>query len=313
MTVPTVDTIAPAVGLPSGRLRVYIQGTGYRVPTDDERFDWPTVEVRFGDVVADRVDVVSDTLVVAVVPEYTAGQALPVDVAVDVANVDDLGVRRLDERVVVPNGFRYSREDLTVESDLQWVARQLVRYFRRHLLENSHLSSGSSDYSRDPASMLTAIGELPAIVIDGPGITESKFYRSSAAREHQSERSAAHDLHAVDAPPFTADLTWDIMVIARAKTEALNLKNAAIRLFARRPIWRFPAGPDDDTLIACRLWIGNWSSPDEVADHLFIAETDMRIEALQLGDDYGLADGAAVDDSVTAPAPEIEVGVEPLS
>jgi len=294
--VPSIYDITPAEGLASGRERVQITGAFFRlpeeppnnVPTDGARRD--TARVLFGGVPADLTAVLTDGLIVAVTPAYTGTPgSLPAAVDVTVQNLDDSGAPIAGEEYTLPGGYVYRRPDIVVASGIQWVTRQVLRDLRRNLIDNV-ASATSPDWASDPGTTLTAVAELPAVLVDGPTIEENAFYRTSAVEERANADGAN-----MNAGPFTADLSWDIILLARRKTEALNLCDVLTRYVRRRPTFTFERGPSDTTVVECRRYLAEWRAVDRHADQVFSFESTLRLEALVIDDDAGMP----VDDAVT--------------
>lgn len=300
-----VHTITPSEGLASGRSRVTIYGIDFRLPAEPEPGytgggSWaPTVLVTFDGVAADEVVPVARHRVEVVVPQFVGHPSeLPKSVEVRVANLDDNGDPIVGEDLTIADAFTYRRPDLTSESDLVAITREFLRVLRRNLIDNVALTT-DPDFSDDPATGLTAIGELPAVLVTGPmiGRPRSYPYRENAPR--LVETSAGES--ATVAPSFTCAISWDIMLIADRKIESVNLLNHAIRYFERRPFLRIPESAALANYVEVDLYVEDWRSSDRWADRLHVHESRIRIEPVYLDDSFGLADsGAPVDEVVTA-------------
>jgi hypothetical protein len=307
MTVPQIHTLTPPQGLASGRERVIIGCSNVRVPTPppstEPSGDYiPTASVTFDGVDADLVAVLSHTRILAVTPAYEGHpNTLPAVVDVVIANLDDDGNPIGGESATLVEGFTFKRPDMTEVSALQWLSRQVLRDLRRNLIDNVALSS-SPDWSDDPATSIAAIAKLPAILIEGPELTRNTFYAYDDVRA-----AAFSDGVGLNAAPLCADVTWDIILLARRKVEALNICDAALRLFRRRPMFVFPTGPTDSTPIECRRYLGDWRAVDRFDDQVFAFESTLRLEALLFDD----AEGMPVDEALTYAIdsdPELNLG-----
>lgn len=296
-------TVDPAEGLTSGRNVVVINGNGFRVYQPPATgvvgavsIGWvPTVGVEFNGRAADRVAVLSDHQVLAVVPEYMGDPGLlPTAVDIRCWNIDD-GVPVPGDDATLAAAYTYKRQSLTDVSSLLWVTRQFILSMRRHLIQNVSLSA-SPDYSEAPAQRITFTSGLPAVVLEGPECEENRFYRNTEQRIESGPVGKTKKT-----APFTADLTFGILLVGRTKTEALNLKNVAVRYFHKRPWFYLPAGPADPTELRVRCWVeSEWTAKDNLPNQTFAFENDIRLEGIELDDAYGQATtGVPVDDFFT--------------
>jgi hypothetical protein len=216
-----------------------------------------------------------------------------------VANLDDDGDPIAGESYTMAGGFTFQRPDMTAETGAQWITRQLMLNLRRMLIDNVAVSA-SPDWTDAPAQLTAAIGDLPAILLEGPEFEENTFYRYSDVFEGTFDDGIGRNAH-----PWTGDLTWDIILIGRNKPEALNLCDAAIRYIGkRRPRFRFPAGPADPTIVEVRWYLENWVASDRLPDQVFMYESRLRLEGLHLDD----VDGMPVDEVVTYETVDAETG-----
>jgi hypothetical protein len=293
--VPSIYTIAPSAGLASGRERVVLTGYFFKLPTVPSPLvpsvaQAPTVSVRFNGVEADTVAVLSDQEILVVTPPYYGDPGtMPAAVDISVRNLDAAGLPVPGEEFTLVGGFEYRRPDVTQVTALQWVSRQVMRDLRRNTIDNVALSS-SPDWSSDPAISLAAIAELPAILIEGPTVQENTFYRNSVVQDEDYGDGVA-----LNAGPFTADLEWVIILLARRKTEALNICDTVLRYLRRRPEFSFPFGPLDSSLVKCRRYFSDWKPADRFAEQVYSFEATLKLEALVFDD----VDGMPVDAGIT--------------
>jgi hypothetical protein len=302
--VPSIYSVSPTDGLTDGRNVLTVDGFGFRLyepPASGVlglgQIGWvKTVDVLVDGSSADSVAPVSTSQLLVVAPQYRGDpDALPVSVDVTVRNLDDDGQPIAGEEYTAPGAYTYRRPDLTVVSSELWVTKQLVLYLRRHVIANVGIGA-SPDYSEAPALQVTFVGELPAIVLDGPRCEENRFYRNTEIRTEDAATGKTRKTAA-----FTGDLVFGMLLVGRTKSEALNLRNAVIRHFHRRPYFNLPDGPTAPNDIAFRLAVeGEWSPRDNFQNQTFAFENDLRIEGVEFDDAYGLAsDGVPIDDFVT--------------
>ena len=158
--------------------------------------------------------------------------------------------------------------------------------------------STDPDWSDDPASGLTAVAELPAILVDGPNVAENPRHRMNGPKE--SDRNDVEDSVAVTAPPFTGSVSWGIVIIAEHKITAVNAKDAAIRFFNRRPYLRVPTTAARTEFREVEISVSDWSSGDRPGDDIYTYETTITIQPIDIDDDFGLAsDGIPSADEPT--------------
>jgi len=305
MTVPQIYTLSPTSGLASGRQRVLVNGNYFRLPTAPSPLAppgelLPTVSVTFNGREADLVAVLSSTRLVAVTPAFDGHPStLPADVDLVITNLDDDGNPVPGESATLAGAFRFERPDLTNDTALTWISRYVLRDIRRNVIDNVAMAS-SPDWSDDPATAVAAIAELPAVLLEGPTLSPNAFYNYSDVRDGDFSDAVAQN-----ASPFTADLEWDIILLARRKTEALNMCDIALRYFRRRPMFAFPVSPSDSTLVECRRFMGDWRAVDRFDDQVFAFESTLRLEALVFDD----TDGMPVDEVLTYAVDETELNI----
>lgn len=259
MAVPTIDTISPAEGLAEGKTLVEIAGTGFALPpmppapgptngTVPE-----TVEVIFGDRQASKVQVRDDpskppggTILVCLAPPFGGDpKDLDPSVAVDVIlrNLDpDTGAPVPSEEVVLAGGYQYHRPSLAEESDLTRLVRSLLRDLKRQVMENVSLTV-STDYDEDAVDGLniTMVSSLPALILIGPELAESRPYSTNVLSEETAGIGAFHKRR----PPFTVDLELTLVGLSNHTVELLNLMSACSRFFSRNTRIEMDRDPAD--------------------------------------------------------------------
>lgn len=269
-----------------------LTGWGYKLPADPPAGYLgddvtPTVAVLVNGRAADAVAVLSSTEIQIIIPAYL-GDPSAMSTAVDVVvkNLDDDGDPIAGEEATLAAAFTYKHPDLTVNANVDWITRNLLRTLRRNLIDNVAISA-SPDFSSLPLTQVTYVSGLPAVALDGPTVKENKALRDNEFRVEDHPVSGKTRKNA----PFTADLLYDILLIGRNKVEAQNLKEAALSYFHRRPIFIFPAGPSDPTELECMLWVeGNWTPTDNEQDQTYSYSNTIRLQGIQIDDSFGLAD-----------------------
>lgn len=296
-------TITPSEGLTTGRRIVTIRGAGFRLPVPEVGgSSWRrTVAVWFGGQLADEVVPLAHYRLAVVVPAFRGDPGdLPAVVDVRVANLDDAGLPVPGEDVTLADAFTYRRPSLTVEGDLVAVVRAVVLQLRRDLIANV-TTSADPDYAAETATGLTAIAELPVVVLDGPRIAPAAgVYRDNDVDTMGPDGEGV--LTSV-ASPFTVALTWDIIATCDRKIEALNLVNNIVRTFDRRPWFRIPERSPDGSIVEAEVdakIVGEFRPSDRWGDRVHSFEATLRVEPVRLGDGYGLALGGSPVDGVAA-------------
>lgn len=190
MAVPTVSTISPATGSPTGGQLVEVLGTGFRLPTAPPStipapVAPPSVRVLVGGVSAPRVDVISDTRLLLEIPkrsmpigsdgQTTLGTEL---VPLTVENIDDTGVLIPGETVTVADAYTYQRPGVGYGDGPYSVTRVtalLIDLLRSEVLANTVLET-STDY--DPNTNTTRIEPqaTPQLILTGPELAFNAFF-----------------------------------------------------------------------------------------------------------------------------------------
>lgn len=243
---PTILSVSPSVGFTGGQALVEIRGTGFQTWTIPPFTGapsppiFPTVRVRFGAALGFDVAVVSGTRLFVrtprtplpiVKPSY--GEGL---VDVEVANLDPNGIPYPSQIATLANGFEYQRPNLSIETAFAHVTRTLVRLMRAQVIPN--VSTGQhGDFDATPEDMLSVVdvGELPAIAIFGPAISESRPYRTHGTFDGLSGSNFEADVFNA---PECDDLMYTFVGIADSKQIALGLQSN-VRQFFKRNKWVF--------------------------------------------------------------------------
>lgn len=128
---------------------------------------------------------------------------------------------------------------------IEETTRSLIRLFRQHVEENTVLSAGS----------IVEMAKLPAIVLNGPMLTEKKRLM------RDPERITAIDIEAGEAvreiPPRWYDLRFDVNISCESNLELVGLMEELSRLNQECPLldavndirerkylWRWEKVPD---------------------------------------------------------------------
>ena len=234
MPIPTIATVSPATGTPTGGQLVEITGTNFRLPTAPAAdvvpvpVAPPSVRVSFGGNVSTRVDVISATRLLVRVPKRTMpiggdGETLGTE-AVDlvVENIDDSGVLIPTETVTEADGYTYTRPGISYEHGpygLTRVTRELVDLLRSEAHPNVMLET-SVDY--DPATGTAVIEgqSLPQVILSGPVVMFNSFFTDrgnilvDGINVNEGYRQRRHRV---------LDLDYEIIGVTKSLVELNNL------------------------------------------------------------------------------------------
>lgn len=249
----TLTGISQATGATGGRYLVRVTGTDFPVPPVPVSNGAPAPEPAqtFGLAVADvtgafrlctDVAVLSPTEAIGVMPTGAAGAATIV-----VANFTT------SEVAFAANLFAYVLPDLTkaVDRPVLRVVEQLVTDLRREVTKNVSVTT-SADYDGTPGDGLNIItnAELPHVVLVGPTTNENRFHSLNARRT----KVTGNTTWAQFRPATTVDLSFEVVVVADASTEAMALMHEVVAFFERNIFLTItvnalttPANPGDDT------------------------------------------------------------------
>jgi hypothetical protein len=226
MAIPTITSIQPARGPASGQTLITIMGTGMRLPLQPPAGRPPTdrlphtVEIRIGAQPATRVLVREEpaipggTIATCLTP---AGAPGAIDVLIQ--NLDDAGRLIAGEVALLPGAFTYERTALSTESSLTRMVRMLLRALKAQVIENVNLTVHTDfDASPEDGVHLAAVARLPALVLAGPELRQSRAYSIN-----QQPVRALRDGLALHRVPYTVDVGFTLIGMTDRTAELLNL------------------------------------------------------------------------------------------
>jgi len=239
MATPALLSVAPATGPTSGGDLVRLVGQHFA--------SW--VAVRFGalpaEVVSLRVEAGSS---IADVRTPAHPEAL---VPVVVENLDAGGVPVPGELAALADAYRFARGPLVVEATVTRLVRALLRMLKAQVAQNTVMTV-ALDYDAAPDDQLRVVtmASLPALVLSGPTIHESRFYASNVPHEDVVPGVSGLELLR-RRPAYTVDLAFTLTAASDRTAELLNLM-AAVASFLNRNRWltvpRDPARPELGTV-----------------------------------------------------------------
>jgi hypothetical protein len=235
MAVPTIATVDPTSGLTTGGNVVQITGTGFRLPPSPPATGpvggvaQQTVSVMFEGTRAVWAEAASSTLLLTRVPRWDgAWDILPAALDVRVANLDDAGAEIAGENVTAGDAYTIGRPGLAAESFLQSVSGEVLKIFKRHLLENSFITT-SRDFDNNPADLERAIAEAPVIYLMGPTTPVNRLF--SANQVDAQEQVGDPLRYERQKPSVTTDVNFDIRVFAQGERHIIGLHQELMHLF----------------------------------------------------------------------------------
>lgn len=252
MAVPTIATVSPTTGRTGGRFLVGVTGTGFQLPpppnaTGVTPVPPATVRAWFVDASnvlteAERVDVVSSTMLYVLAPSHDEGV-----VGLRVANVDADGATIGAETVTAANAFTFKRPMLSGEARgaeriLARVVRALLRLAKREVLPNVSLTV-HTDFDALPGDGTNTIevAELPSLLFVGPAVTENRFYSENVKRTVDLQDGGFAELR----PSYTVDLSFTVIGLSEYSQELLNLQQEVAAFGQRNPYLYVARDPAD--------------------------------------------------------------------
>lgn len=265
MAVPTIATLSPATGAPTGGQLVEITGTGFRLPTAPPAtipapVAPPSVRVLYGGQESPRVDVISDTRLLVAVPKRTMpigtdGQTTlgteTVDVVVE--NIDDSGVLIPGETVTAAGAYTYVRPGVDYSAPRSGVARvttTLIDLLRSEVLNNTVIET-STDYDPDTGTSRIEVQSTPQLILTGPEVEANTFftYRGAYLVPGLNPGEAyRHRRHRV------LDLTFEIIGITNSTLEMHNLIELLEAVIDRNTSFDFECAPGETIPLELR-WV----------------------------------------------------------
>jgi hypothetical protein len=226
MAIPTITSIQPARGPASGQTLITIMGTGMRLPPQPPAGRPttgglpPTMEIRIGGKPATRVlvreapAIPGGTIATCLTPASVPG---PADIRIQ--NLDDASQPIANEVALLPGAFIYERTALSTESSLTRLVRTLLRALKAQVIENVNLTVHTDfDASPEDGLHVAAVARLPALVLAGPELRQSRAYSIN-----QQPVRALRDGLALHRVPYTVDVGFTLIGMTDRTAELLNL------------------------------------------------------------------------------------------
>jgi hypothetical protein len=248
MAVPSVANINPNSGSTIGYDLLEIIGDGFRVPiipdTIPAPVQPPTVEVLIGGTLSPKVAVVNEHRLIVLAPpgaEEADADGNVTGVDVIVRNIDDDGDVIPGETATVADAYTYQLPQLHPNTWLQHMVDRLIQVLKDSVHPNV-MQSVHTDWDGEPLDGLsiTNVGEFPAIVLDGPELSENRFYSTNEWSEEDLEPATLEEF-ARRREPRTVDVGFDVLILSDNVQEILNLA-AAFTKFMHYTKWlKLPA------------------------------------------------------------------------
>lgn len=232
MAVPTFANINPNSGRTLGRELVEIIGSGFQLPVIPDTLPAPpqppTVEVLFNGVVAPNVAVVNDSRLIVLTPPNAetadaAGDVSAIDIVI--RNVDENGDLIGAEEVTAASAYTYQLPELHAVQPLQLLVDRFIQVLKDQVHPNvmQSVHTDWDDYVNDGLSV-TAVASFPAIVLDGPELSENRFYSRNRYTEEEILPTTIEEF-AFRREPRTVDVGFEILLLSDSVQEILNLAN----------------------------------------------------------------------------------------
>lgn len=235
MVAPTISSISPGDGHPSGGYLIRINGANFELQPEPPESGYvgndaqPTVEVEINGQQCSSVRVFSSEFLTCLVPRYSGEPSLlSVSPGLDV-NVVIRNLTGLEETEYV-DYFTYKRKDLTRSSGcLAHIVRSLILDMRRQIIDNIAINTHIDyDSSTDDSLDVVELAKVPGIALFGPTIIKSVSYQS-IARELSSDIVALEYIKYDD--HHVADIRFSATIVCNTINESMNLLNEFLSFF----------------------------------------------------------------------------------
>lgn len=235
MVAPTLTSISPDYGKPSGKYLLTITGSNFELPPDPPTEGFVggeppvSMEVEINGRPCSNVWVFTDTILTCLAPAYRGDPDL---LSSDPGYPVEVVLRNVTgpEETAYPDAFTYKRADLTRgDGVLRFVVRTLIKELRRQVLDNVAISQ-AVDYDASTGDQLDIVelAGIPGIALFGPNIVEDKFYRNSVKRQARNLTSLEYTKYNV---PMVGTIRFDVTLTGSSSGELLNLAQEFILFF----------------------------------------------------------------------------------
>lgn len=247
MATPTFSSVSPAIGHTAGRVVVEVLGSNFQLPMIPSSGPVPgpvptTVRVLFGDVPAEKVEVVTSGRLFVTTPIHDPGAF-----ALTIANVDEDGDVIPGESVVSADGvYSFVLPTLTGESanqsDLQRLVRAFVLELRRQVLPGVMISE-NTDYDPETGTEISVIDvpSFPHIVLIGPQLKQNRFYSKNEPPDAEDGAGGFVERKV----PITVDVEFGIVGVSNRQMEMLNLMHVTTNFFRDNTEFRLNRSASD--------------------------------------------------------------------
>lgn len=251
MAVPTVTSVEPSAGSTRGGDVIRVHGTNFRLPdpvpatgpiqSDQQK----TLSVQFEGVESEWAYAASSTLLLAKVPTWAGAYdiSFPLQLDVRVANLDNAGVEIPGENATLADAYSIDRPSLAAETYLQRAIREVIRLFRRHVLENTHHTT-SRDFSLTPALQETVRAEGPLVQLHGPRMPINRF-DSINVEGYESDPLGGPSGMMRRRRPVTVNLEFGVSIWAKGDRQLNGLIQAVLLFHRDIKYLKVPVDPGD--------------------------------------------------------------------
>lgn len=255
MAVPSIISVTPDTGSTVGHTMVEIIGNDFREPTpqvpDPQTNITPaapdSVKVEFGGVEALEVFWISQGKLLAIAPphaEAVDGSNNLIGVDVVVSNIDDNGDVISGEVATASQAFTYRYTSLYESRQaLTRLVRQVIQEWRNYVHPNTVLTihTDFDDATSDQLN-ITSIAKLPSIVLQGPALTENRFYSPNETVE-----TSTTEEFSIIREPRVVDISFDVLILSNSTIELINLIEIATKHLHYNKFLTFQMDPNDES------------------------------------------------------------------
>jgi hypothetical protein len=320
MAPPTLISVSPDVGHPTGGQATELIGTDFQLPFPPPPVGIPppavpSVRVLFGSTPSSRVWVTSDTRLLARVPKTlmpTTGSTTLGELVVDVTveNLDPNGVLIPGETFTLPDAYTYRRPDLSTAAQAPQNAlnRRLLQLLKSEVIPD--VLGVDTDFDSDPATWVIDPAKLPSLVLTLPGVSRSELYNTN----EQQLVSVSGGTTARQRRSLYVDLNYPMLLIANKTMSMGNLVDLVTTVIDRNPEITFEPFPG--TVLTLDLEWTDLPTPakqtSQLRSNIQLARGSFTVAAFPQVLITGTAldslqeFGATVDEIVLSPAEKLE-------
>lgn len=323
MPVPTIATVSPTSGHPTGGQLIEITGTNFQLPPAPPATGVvpeapPTVRVTIGGGECARVAVVSATRLLVTTPKYSlpvgsgGATASTATVNVVVENIDANGDLIPTETVTAANAFTYRRPDLSGTSlaPVTQLVRHLVTLMRSEVMPEV-ITHQSTDYDSDVSTLVVDSAKLPTVILTGPRQVKNTLFTDGAPGTFELDVPTEYAVHR---RRLYCDLIFDVVLITNSDMHLFNAIGLITTVVDRNPKLTLDLGAPFDTMRFDLEWdevIGVQPQSAQLNSNIRTARGVIKVVGFPYGPITGVEDDAVLDVGGTVEqTPTLEAAVQ---